>query len=103
MVPSRNNTGRLGGPTSCFRNASLTPEGLRKTGSGENICDLRRLSPPGRPWRIQGNEEKWFRKTNVPASLFVAELKDPSEGPEIVSLFPEVEKLRSPPNDSAVV
>ena len=82
---------------------SLTSEGMRKTGSAEKDCDSRRTSPPGRRWRTEGNEEKWFRKTNVPGSLFVAELKDPLEGWEVAGLFPEIENLRSPPNTSAVV
>ena len=42
----------------------------------------------------EGKEEKWFRKTNVPGSLFVAELKDPPEGREMAGLSRdrEVEK-----------
>jgi len=48
---------------------------MRKTGSAEKIPS-RRTSPPGRPVdELKGNEEKWFRKENVPGSLFVAELE----------------------------
>ena len=73
---------------------SLPPQGMRKTGSAEKDCDSGRTSPPGRRWRTEGNEEKWFRKTNVPGSLFVAELKDSPEGREMASLSRdrEVEK-----------
>ena len=63
----------------------------------------RGASPSRRRKRTEGNEEKWFRKTNVPESLLVAELIDISEGREMASLFPESKKLRRLPNTSAVV
>jgi hypothetical protein len=76
---------------------------MRKTGSAEKDCDSRRTSPPGRWKRTERDEEKWFHITNVPGSLFVAELKDALKGRQMASLFPEIEKLRSPQNNSAVV
>jgi len=48
LVPSRKNT--LDSPSLPPASAvpSLTPEGMRKTGSAEKDCDSRRTSPPGR-------------------------------------------------------
>jgi hypothetical protein len=41
----------------------------------------KRGSPlPGRT-DIEGNEEKWFRKENMPGSFFIAELERPPEIP----------------------
>ena len=85
-----------------FRGCQSDPPGMRKTGSSEKIHS-RRTSPPGRPVdEPKGMRKSGSAKTNVPGSLFVAELEGLPDEPVTRQFWRETEKLRSPRNDSAL-
>jgi ABC-type ATPase with predicted acetyltransferase domain len=79
---------------------------MRKTGSLEK----KRSNPPRSvalhfPGRtdIERNEEKWFRKENMPESFFIAEFEVLQRSPGRRQFRERPKKLRSPQNDSALV
>jgi ABC-type ATPase with predicted acetyltransferase domain len=81
-------------------------EGMRKSGSLEK----KRSNPPRSvalhfPGRtdIERNEEKWFRKENMPESFFIAEFEVLQRSPGRRQFRERPKKLRSPQNDSALV
>src|SRR5260370_1333709 len=63
-----------------FPGCQSDPQGMRETGSSEKMHS-RRTSPPGRPVdEPKGMRKSGSAKTNVPGSLFVAELEGLPDG-----------------------